>query len=1605
MKSKPRSNYFKVEMKKILTLAVTITTLLLILSVSLVSAPEWTSTVPADYNTGTGFDFNWTKVTGDGNVMPTGSDKVYVEQNQAFYDNGLVAYWNFDDVNSTGDGIIDDTNNNKNGLLINGADINALGLWDTNALFLDGVDDRMLADVTVTGTPYTMCAWFNTSITSTTRTLVSVYYNSVHWGIIQISGNGKSVYTGIRAGGTAEFSPTVAVELNQWYHVCGVFAADDERHLYVDGTFRNTDTASVTPTAFIGTQIGYNVDSYPFPGIIDEVKIYNRALTTDEIAADYNSWMKSSYDSPIKDAGAKANWDTIRWQEATDVNNSLTVSYRGCSAADCAGASAFVGNLSGGGIEHLNINVDGNRYFQYRVSFDTNKASWNTVRSFAVEDGDRGMFAKISDVNVTYTRLPDVNVWKVDGNPVNEPMPSFSQAVDGNLTIDFNYTSDQNYLPAHNVDINFSTSQDQGTGTNIVEDLNVDGNFCRTNLIRGYTEPGSDINLVGYYKFDGVNIAQNIAFDFSGKGNHGQYQNGADNNMEGKWDTNSAFLDGIDDGVVIGTGSDFNSLCTGGCSFSAWVNKENGDDLGVILGRWDTLGDNRYFIFWINQNEELRFDIDSDGTATSGCSDIVSGFDLILNTWEHVAIVWDTSNINFYRNGILRKQTGCTITIDEAAWKGTENTFIGMHDDGGSRYEFPGGLEEVKMYDKALTASEIMQDYNTSAANKRVCSWDWNITGVADGNYFVNIISRELGFETDYSTSDNSFKIDNSAPDLNIWRIDTYDALAPLPLFSYSTDGNLTIDFNIATWDVNFGQHWLDLNYDTVNTPATTGTAIVENLKVDGNLCQTNLIRGYADLGTDTNLVGYWKFNGDTNQELEVDWSGNGNNGQYINGADNNAQGKWDTNAGWFAKPGIDDYINIAPAASLDVNLFFTIIAWIKTPDLASYRTIISKTQNNSDGSYPQWNLKVWNTGEIDFRATDDTATQSRIKSDAVIDDDEWHHIALVRNNSYLMYIDGILDDTQVANSGVINNGSVQIGVTGNSDYDYAGLIEEVKLYKTALTISEIQADYKYGRINKRICEWDWDISGIEDNNYFVNATVKDDARNTDFNASNTFQVVNNPPTTVGNDFNNTWQNTDANMQFSCSDSEENCNNFYYSLDDTNYQFSWGLDQNRGIILTTDGNHEIFYWSDDTWDNNESANLIYLAIDKTIPTASISSPTAGSSQTSTTVTLQYTGSDSGSGIAKYWVKADSGSWIDNSTNTSYAFTSQSVGSHNYYVKATDSADNNSSEASVALTISSTTTTTTTSGTTGSSSSGTGMPAYPDLHMQDCVEEEKLCFEGGVSCCPGLRCLDRHCEKAICAGNIDCSAGEECINGLCQKIIWLEILRADLNIAIGERLDFTYLASNYTTKSIDAKVYYWLEKGGEKVIEGADEIVLLSGEQRELDVNMQLGPEMSGKYTLGVEIVSADRIKIDSKTIQVGEIVQLELDLLISRLPSVITEQPLSLRLTIGSNYDEEVKIRLNQVILKNNEIIWQESKDLAVKALRRLTQEFPELESGDYKWVLTVSSGNAVKSITREVRIEPPQTPAKEGQVSWLEQILAPWIYLIHLLLSYLGLA
>jgi hypothetical protein len=69
------------------------------------------------------------------------------------------------------------------------------------------------------------------------------------------------------------------------------------------------------------------------------------------------------------------------------------------------------------------------------------------------------------------------------------------------------------------------------------------------------------------------------------------------------------------------------------------------------------------------------------------------------------------------------------------------------------------------------------------------CTWDWNISGIPDNNYWITTEIRG-GTDTNTTSMERSFRV-NPVADTTLWQVEGNDFNAGLPNFTYSSDGNL----------------------------------------------------------------------------------------------------------------------------------------------------------------------------------------------------------------------------------------------------------------------------------------------------------------------------------------------------------------------------------------------------------------------------------------------------------------------------------------------------------------------------------------------------------------------------------------------------------------------------------------------------------------------------------------------------------------------------------------------------------------------------------------------------------------------------------------------
>ena len=228
------------------------------------------------------------------------------------------------------------------------------------------------------------------------------------------------------------------------------------------------------------------------------------------------------------------------------------------------------------------------------------------------------------------------------------------------------------------------------------------------------------------------------------------------------------------------------------------------------------------------------------------------------------------------------------------------------------------------------------------------------------------------------------------------------------------------------------------------------------------------------------------------------------------------------------------------------------------------------------------------------------------------------------------------------------------------------------------------------------------------------------------------------------------------------------------------------------------------------------------------------------------------------------------------------------------------------------------------------------------------------------------------EPIPCTTDLECNFGYRCVSGKCAKFFDVKIARVDTPIKAGEVLDFVYILKNPLGKAIDAEVEFWLEKDSKRIVEGREVVFLYPGEEKEFEANLNTLEGMLGKYSLVVQLIFEETKVFATKDIEVKSSVPLALDLYISRLPEKIETGPFEIEIRVGTNLDAKVPVRLNQVIMKDNEIVWKSNEQILVNKSKKIAFEMPILPPGEYKLVMTATSESegATTSIVRSFTVE-----------------------------------
>jgi hypothetical protein len=227
----------------------------------------------------------------------------------------------------------------------------------------------------------------------------------------------------------------------------------------------------------------------------------------------------------------------------------------------------------------------------------------------------------------------------------------------------------------------------------------IENDTARIGLILNYVAPTT--GLVAYYPFAGN------AIDHSSFGNNGTVY-GATLTTDRFGNMNSAYyFNGINSDIEVSHTASLNP--TQGITYCAWVDFYDLTKVGAVMEKGRDVSVGYYSIrFAPGQNlcAGARFVEDAYPNPATGFA-----YTAVLPNqfqWYFVALTYNGQKMKYYINGEVHDSLSVSKTLGVT----TEILAIGRHPFSGYDYWFNGKIDDVRIYNRALTADEMLILYN-----------------------------------------------------------------------------------------------------------------------------------------------------------------------------------------------------------------------------------------------------------------------------------------------------------------------------------------------------------------------------------------------------------------------------------------------------------------------------------------------------------------------------------------------------------------------------------------------------------------------------------------------------------------------------------------------------------------------------------------------------------------------------------------------------------------------------------------------------------------------------------------------------------------------------
>ena len=585
------------------------------------------------------------------------------------------------------------------GTLQNGA------LWTSgkygNGLSFDGVDDHVLvpdaSSLGLRGTG-TIQAWIKLSSLNRWHGVISkgaANADPAHNYALEVDNSNRFLCI-LGNGSTAlKVTSTTTALAGIFYHLACSWDGTAVR-LYVNGVLGASIPQTITPVPnslalYIG-QFGVGADR--LHGVIDEVRISDRARTQAEIQTDMNTPIGTT-PPPTPDVASPTVTLTFPVSGAT-VSGTIVVA---ADASDNVGVAGVRFTLDG-----LTLGVE-DTAAPYAINWNTTTATNGVHALRAVARDAAGNVGTAAEVLVTVDNATDTT-------PPTPPMGLAAAAVSSSrVDLSWGASSDNvgvtGYLVRRDGGVVAATTQTSHSDTGLTPGTSYTYTVAATDAANNtstdsapvsVSTPSASTGLVAAYAFEaGIGTT---AADTSGNGNHGTLTNGPVWTTAGRYG-NAVSFDGVNDHVLAPDSASLDLGATG--TIEAWVKIAS-------LNRWHgviakgSANANQVHNYALEVNNANRFQcIWGNGGAQAS---LVSTLTLVANQFYHVACVWTGTSFQLYVNGAVNTST--PQSFPPAA--NTAPLSIGQF--GGNTDRLNGVVDEVRVYNRALSGTEIQADMN-----------------------------------------------------------------------------------------------------------------------------------------------------------------------------------------------------------------------------------------------------------------------------------------------------------------------------------------------------------------------------------------------------------------------------------------------------------------------------------------------------------------------------------------------------------------------------------------------------------------------------------------------------------------------------------------------------------------------------------------------------------------------------------------------------------------------------------------------------------------------------------------------------------------------------